>query len=155
MGHSGAPSTPIVSSNQSPNRPARTASRPHLLPTRRHGRTRNVSAHRTRGVRRRAILPLVLGAAVALLWVSPGSADRSSRTAALPQPSSENRLAGVSCITALNCWAVGSAQDSDNHVTAEIFRWDGSAWTAISSPVPKAGLDGLSCSSRASCWAIG
>ena len=74
----------------------------------------------------------------------------------LPQPTSYNRLFSVSCASSASCWAVGASQDTNNNVTGETLRWDGSSWTSVASPaLAGATLDGVTCISSGSCWAIG
>jgi len=97
--------------------------------------------------------PLLAAAAASLLLAGAMTASAAS-TPSLPQPSSYNRLAGVSCLSASNCWAVGRSQDMNNNVTGEILRWTGS-WAQISTPTANGALDGISCTSASSCWAVG
>jgi hypothetical protein len=81
----------------------------------------------------------------------------SAATAAptLPQPSAYNKLSSVSCLSAANCWAVGSAQDSNNNITGEILHWTGASWSAVSAPAAGGALNSISCSTLSSCWAVG
>jgi hypothetical protein len=63
-------------------------------------------------------------------------------------------LAGVSCVSASDCWAVGWA---GSHTLTD--HWNGTAWSAGPSPSPQPGqlntLDGVACRSAADCWAAG
>jgi hypothetical protein len=64
-------------------------------------------------------------------------------------------LNGVTCVSASNCWAVGSR---DNSTLAE--HYDGSAWTIVPSPNFGANrhynsLADVSCASANDCWAVG
>ena len=80
-----------------------------------------------------------------------------------PNPAGKtvNRLAGVSCLSATACIAVGSASpepQGQNPVTlAE--RWNGSEWSIQSTPNPSGAsetlLEGVSCDSPTSCMAVG
>jgi hypothetical protein len=78
------------------------------------------------------------------------------------QPSSS--LADVSCISATNCWAVGSSTSSSidsDQLTGSVLveHWDGSTWSIVTVPSPngstEAELLGVSCVSAASCFAVG
>jgi hypothetical protein len=60
-------------------------------------------------------------------------------------------LRGVACVTASDCWAVGT-----NFVTSVIEHWNGSKWSLASSPKPKTGdLYAISCPTLTSCVATG
>ena len=50
------------------------------------------------------------------------------RVFVLPQPGVSNRLAGVSCSSVADCWAVDSAVGYNN--VAEALHWNGASWTA-------------------------
>jgi hypothetical protein len=74
-------------------------------------------------------------------------------------------LFGVTCVSASNCWAVGSVFDSNaipNYATL-IERWDGTSWAVVASPnTTDAGgnaypnfLTGVTCVSASDCWAVG
>jgi hypothetical protein len=77
-----------------------------------------------------------------------------------PEPStsesstSENGLAGVSCVSAITCTSVGSFGSEPGVET-----WDGSTWTIQSAPNPSSaganGLTSVSCPSSGACIAVG
>jgi hypothetical protein len=75
--------------------------------------------------------------------VNPGAVDSTFR--------------GVSCATAPFCVAVGYEAQTDSTLGTLIERWDGAAWTVMSSPRPSSvdSLSGVSCSSVTSCVAVG
>jgi hypothetical protein len=60
-------------------------------------------------------------------------------------------LRNLSCVTATDCWAVGSEDG-----TGVILQWQGSDWTSVV-PTPYAGIDlvGVSCLGPSYCWAVG
>jgi hypothetical protein len=71
-----------------------------------------------------------------------------------------NRLNGVTCVSASECWAVGYSSDIVSGVAQTLIeRWDGAVWTVVSSPNTSATqtnvLNGLSCTSASDCWAVG
>ena len=70
-----------------------------------------------------------------------------------------NLLHGVSCISATNCWTVGSYQSVDGQPQTLIEHWDGSAWSIVSSPNATATrenvLNGVACASDSNCSAVG
>jgi hypothetical protein len=98
------------------------------------------------------VMLLLVSAALVSAPISAASAPAS----ALPQPAGYNRLSGVSCASAPDCWAVGSAQNSStNESVGETLHWDGAQWIAVSSPSVPRGLSGVSCTSSSNCWAVG
>ncbi len=66
-------------------------------------------------------------------------------------------LAGVSCINATDCWAVGSAPaTSQSAPQALLEHYDGSGWSVRSGGLPGgATLTGVSCTGAGECWAVG
>jgi RNA polymerase sigma factor (sigma-70 family) len=57
---------------------------------------------------------------------------------------------GVACVSASDCWAVGSS--------TPILHWNGSSWTDVSPPQAANGygqLYGVACVSASDCWAVG
>ena len=64
------------------------------------------------------------------------------------------RLAAVSCVTAIDCWAVGWS--GTNTLAAH---WNGTGWSTAPSPNPHPGqpnvLNGVACPSATDCWAVG
>ena len=76
-----------------------------------------------------------------------------------PSPSTlYNYLLQVACLSANNCWAVGSYW-AGNHDQALIEHWDGSSWSVVSTPSPgptsSSYLAAISCLSENDCWAVG
>jgi hypothetical protein len=66
-----------------------------------------------------------------------------------------NALDGVSCDTPTDCVAVGQYDYSGSSQT-EIEDWNGSVWSAASSPSEQSSyLDGASCTDSADCVAVG
>lgn len=69
-------------------------------------------------------------------------------------PGVTSGLPGVSCATAMNCFAVGFA-----NVQTLIEHWQGSKWVKVKSPNPAgtqfADLGAVFCMSRRACWAVG
>jgi len=66
-----------------------------------------------------------------------------------------NILNGVTCASALDCWAVG---DSSSGTQTLIEQWDGTSWSIITSPSPGAAgnvLNSVTCASASDCWAVG
>ena len=72
-----------------------------------------------------------------------------------------NVLSGVTCASATDCWAVGYYNDDAGGADQTLTeRWDGIAWTIVSSPNAPASSDnilaGVACASAAAdCWAVG
>jgi hypothetical protein len=73
-------------------------------------------------------------------------------------------LVGVRCISASNCWAVGSFTNPGNGLFElnQALHWNGRRWSLVATPDPgsssKGALDGLSavrCTSAGNCWAVG
>jgi hypothetical protein len=86
------------------------------------------------------------------------------RMASVPSPAGKTSiLAGVSCVTARNCFAVGSAGSPPSQETVDLAtlaeQWNGTSWEIVSTPAlkPKGGrgLEAVSCASTASCMTGG
>jgi hypothetical protein len=74
-----------------------------------------------------------------------------------PNATNQNRLNGVACSSASNCWAVGFVSDT-SHTLTLIQHWNGSAWSIVPSPNVFASdnfLYSVTCSSDSDCWAVG
>ena len=72
--------------------------------------------------------------------------------------SGTSSLAGVSCVSALSCVAVGSVDGGDGSRAPLIESWDGAHWSVQSAPMPPAdfaSLVAVSCSTGTSCIAVG
>ncbi len=74
-------------------------------------------------------------------------------------PSQFNSLARVSCVTASDCWAVGSVGIGSFNSTTLAEHWNGSAWSIVQTPNPSTStlnvLSGVDCVSSVDCWATG
>jgi hypothetical protein len=68
-------------------------------------------------------------------------------------------LAGLSCVTADDCWAVGGWGDVNYGGPTLVEQDTGSGWSIVPSPVPpgstQSALNAVSCASAADCWAAG
>src|ERR1700736_515874 len=73
----------------------------------------------------------------------------------------QNRLNGVTCTSASDCWAVGYARTSATNQPAQtlVQHWDGTVWSTVTSPNLSVTQDhvltSVACSSATDCWAIG
>ncbi|MDP9334649.1 MAG: hypothetical protein M3Q30_15275 [Actinomycetota bacterium] len=69
-----------------------------------------------------------------------------------PNGSEDSTLRSVSCISAVNCMAVGQSLG-----TTLIERWNGTSWSIVASPNPgdQRSLNAVSCFSASSCFAVG
>ena len=69
-----------------------------------------------------------------------------------------NILAGVTCVSASDCWAVGHSNNGTADQTL-VERWDGSSWTIVpasnTSLAQNNVLAGVTCVSASDCWAVG
>jgi hypothetical protein len=75
-------------------------------------------------------------------------------------PVRTNSLIGVTCTSASNCWAVGSHYVDETATYKTLAeRWDGTAWTIVTSPSINAAqyntLLSVTCASVSDCWATG
>lgn len=102
-----------------------------------------------------AVVPLAVTVVMVAAVAFPGLAA-ASLASRLPQPDGSNSLSGVSCVSADDCWAVGSTLDTrTTNVGGETLHSDGSSWVAVSSPAAAGALDSVSCTSSNECWAVG
>jgi len=78
-------------------------------------------------------------------------------------PTQNNYLDAVTCVSASNCWAVGRYY-TGNAVQSGVYqtlieRWDGTSWAIVTSPNTSATqynyLFGVTCVSASECWAVG
>jgi hypothetical protein len=71
----------------------------------------------------------------------------------------ENRLFGVTCASASDCWAVGRYVLPSGYAQTLIERWDGTSWTIVTSPNTSATEENylwdVTCASASDCWAVG
>lgn len=68
-----------------------------------------------------------------------------------------NLLTGVTCVSASECWAVGSSNNSGVAQTL-IEQWNGTSWAIVASPNNGTlgnALRGVTCASASDCWAVG
>ncbi len=75
-----------------------------------------------------------------------------------------NALQGLSCTSAVNCWAAGSEGSSGSSPVTlnQALHWNGHQWSAVSTPQPDGTLTNFSnvltsvnCSAPDNCWAVG
>ena len=85
-----------------------------------------------------------------------------------PQPGGRadedlSELLGLTCVSASDCWAVGSTQHGSGAAYMnEVLRWGGKKWTVVKAPQPagrssslQPGLAAVTCSKTSDCWAVG
>ncbi len=77
-----------------------------------------------------------------------------------PPSPTESDLYGATCVSASDCWAVGTyiaGLGNPQHTLVE--HWDGSSWTIVNSPNTDSAqsnfLSGVTCVSTSDCWAVG
>lgn len=94
---------------------------------------------------------MFLGGAAAGLSV--GSATPRWSITPTPNSTASDGLNGVSCVSSVDCWAVGTA----NPTAALIEHWDGTAWSVVSAaaPVSTTALEAVDCIDVSDCWAVG
>jgi hypothetical protein len=78
-----------------------------------------------------------------------------------------NSINGLSCISAADCWAAGSAgrlntNAEPGHQVNQILHWNGTRWRLVKVPNPDGTgpgvsnqLGGITCFSAKDCWAVG
>ncbi len=70
----------------------------------------------------------------------------------------DNALYGMTCVSASDCWAVGSFYNGNNFQSL-IERWNGTSWTIVPSPNADPGMNNslksVTCVSASDCWAVG
>jgi len=107
---------------------------------------------------------LVAGA-VALMLVAGSSVGIGAASAAVPAVTgvASFQMAGVSCVNASFCMAVGSSARRMSGVDIAgktlVERWNGTTWSIVASPTPTgrkgAELQAVSCTSTTFCMAVG
>src|SRR5258705_3604571 len=103
---------------------------------------------------------MVGGSAFAFLLAtaSPASATPSWTVVAPVAGAQYGNLAAVSCATTAACFAVGVA-DTSNTSYRLAERWNGSKWTAVTTPNPTGATNsqftGVHCRTSTSCVAVG
>ncbi len=101
------------------------------------------------------IVPIIAIACLAGSSVAWGSAAAPTESAPLTAS-----LAGVSCSSPTNCFAVGSSSPSNARSARTLTeRWNGTTWSKVASPNVAGSvvnrLAGVSCTSAKSCFAVG
>jgi len=70
-----------------------------------------------------------------------------------------NVLRGVSCVSASDCWAVGSSSEPGSPQRTLVLHWDGAAWALAASPNSAETdynyLFGVACAAASDCLAVG
>jgi hypothetical protein len=75
--------------------------------------------------------------------------------------STANKLEGVTCYSATQCWAVGQYANTNDILVPLIELWNGSSWSIVTSPpagnpvYPVYNLSAVTCSSSSQCFAVG
>jgi hypothetical protein len=73
--------------------------------------------------------------------------------------STVNGLAGVSCVSASSCMAVGTQEVPDFGIQTLADSWNGTSWSAVPTPDPSLNYDnflnGVSCLTASDCTAVG
>jgi hypothetical protein len=94
---------------------------------------------------------------IATLIERPNGTSWSTVASPNPAGSVNSSLAGVSCPSATNCFAVGTSGNSPTKTLIE--RWNGSTWSIVPSPnrssTSSNRLRSISCPSATSCFAVG
>ena len=72
----------------------------------------------------------------------------------ISDPYSVNTLAGISCLTTVDCYAVGYGSTLGSYNGSTLFSWDGTSWSLVrAGTVQAASLYGISC--QVQCEAVG
>ncbi|MEV0621749.1 hypothetical protein AB0I81_51080 [Nonomuraea sp. NPDC050404] len=113
------------------------------------------STSRTRAALR--VLPVLLALQVAVLLPAAPAGAATWAVVATPNASNElNAFEGVDALTTTDAWAVGRAehpgQPSVRPLTA---RWNGSAWSIVTTPATGGRLNGVDGSAPDNVWAVG
>ena len=70
-----------------------------------------------------------------------------------------NKLWGVTCNLASDCWTVGIYRNTTGSIHTLVEHWDGTAWSVVTSPNTSTSqqndLYSIACASSSDCWAIG
>src|SRR5207302_1909236 len=64
-------------------------------------------------------------------------------------------LDAITCRSEQSCWAAGATVNNAGTPQALVRRWNGSAWSTVSSPAEVAALSGIGCLGPRRCWAVG
>ncbi len=104
-----------------------------------------------------AVALMLTGSLIAVAPVTASAITCSGWTRVLPPDagSGPNTLQGAAVTSARNAWAVSNYQAASSW-TSRILHWNGSTWTAQTTPVPPGTeLDGVAATSASSAWAVG
>ncbi len=113
-------------------------------------------AARKRASGRLVLAPLTVSAA-ALAMSTPALAASAGIQAAVSVPA-QHSLASVSCVSGIDCVAVGQRVTSSGTDLNFAESWNGHRWRALPQPPSPGSLDSLaavSCASRSACMAVG
>ena len=98
-------------------------------------------------------------------WPAAGRSGRGlalPAARAVPTPGTSNRLNGIFCPSATNCWAIGTYLSAKLAFLDEALHWNGSKWIQVAVPSPGGtGNDDFSellagrCTAADNCWAVG
>jgi hypothetical protein len=94
---------------------------------------------------------LVAAVAVGTLTATPAAGASGFTWRIVPAPGN-NSLAGVACVTASDCWAVGGAGETAAQ------HWNGNTWSIVATPdtgSPSNFLRAVTCVASTDCWAVG
>jgi len=90
----------------------------------------------------------------ALLW--NGTTWSVGSIPAAGSPFNGTVLGSATCTSGSNCWAVGTESASGSSSSQPFaVRWNGSAWSTVSTPSATVGLGSVTCTSAPACWAVG
>jgi hypothetical protein len=106
---------------------------------------------------RLALVALASAAAVGVTTNAPAMAVTGRTPAAVKVPA-EHSLAGVSCVSGINCMAVGQRVTTADRDLNFADSWNGAHWQAGRQPASPGKLDSLSavsCTTRSACMAVG
>ena len=98
--------------------------------------------------------------AAALASAAAAAATLAADRPTVPSPGRSSSLQAVTCVSARDCWAVGSYETPRAELN-EALHWNGSRWSRIATPDHGTGpgahstLAAVACSSARNCWAVG
>src|SRR3989442_4417555 len=103
-----------------------------------------------------------VGTVFAMLSFAAAAATWSIVSSPNTDATQSNQLSGVTCLSASDCWAVGSYFNAASVAQPLIEHWDGTSWAIVPSPNTGSeqgnllsGLAGVTCVSASDCWAVG
>jgi|SRR5579875_668376 len=114
---------------------------------------------RRRPDRARSCAVAFVAAGLAGTLLGPASAAALASASAAPAAAITGELAGVSCVSASSCLAVGVNAPLDGPSTPLAEKWNGATWTASAAPSPasatNAAFYAVTCTAAANCLAVG